>query len=392
MSINQPTDERSSNHINKEKGQTDTSKSSNDVYGLPHRKDQYETATDQNTELAEGNDLTTEDQSKDSKPGEDTETAYATGLKLAMIVISLQLTNFCIAVDNTIIATAIPRITDHFKSLGDVGWYGSAYLLFVSGFQLFFGRLYSFLSMKWLFISCVLLFEIGSLISAAAPTSSALIAGRAISGFGASGVFTGALTTISTVVPLAQRGLFIGLITAVYGVASIIGPLLGGALTDNASWRWCFYINLPLGGFTIFILVFFLHPPKSPPKATKTWREYIIRFDPIGTILFAPSIICLLLALQWGGTTYEWSDGRIIALLVVFGVLLLGFAVVQPLMGDNATLNTKVMTSRLILRHGIFHSNLVSGNSWGFCSTVWNRYFAIYDQYHRKYYNWWLGL
>lgn len=263
-----------------------------------------------------------------------------------MIVLSLQLTNFCIAVDNTIIATAIPRITDHFGSLGDVGWYGSAYLLFVSGFQLFFGRLYSFLNMKWLFIGCVVLFEIGSLISAVAPTSAALIAGRAISGFGASGIFTGALTTISTVLPLARRGMFIGLITAVYGVASIVGPLLGGALTDHASWRWCFYINLPLGGATIIILVIFLQLPAPPPKETKTWKEYVLRFDPIGTVLFAPSIICLLTALQWGGTTYAWSNGRIIALLVVFGILLLGFAIVQPFMGNNATLNTKAMTSR----------------------------------------------
>lgn len=200
--------------------------------------------------------------------------------------------------------------------------------------------------MKWLFIACVFLFEIGSLISASAPTSAALIAGRAISGFGASGVFTGCLTTLSTVVPLAQRGLFIGLVTAVYGVASILGPLLGGALTYHASWRWCFYINLPLGGFTIFILILFLQPPKSPSKESKTWKEYVMRFDPIGTILFAPSIICLLLALQWGGTAYKWSDGRIIVLLVVFGVLLVGFAAVQPLMGDNATLNKKVVMSR----------------------------------------------
>lgn len=263
-----------------------------------------------------------------------------------MIVLSLQLTNFCIAVDNTIIATAIPRITDHFGSLGDVGWYGSAYLLFVSGFQLFFGRLYSFLNMKWLFITCVVIFEIGSLISAAAPTSAALIAGRAISGLGASGIFTGCLTTISTVLPLERRGTFIGLITAVYGVASIVGPLLGGALTDHATWRWCFYINLPLGGITIFILVFFLELPATPRGVAKTWKEYILRFDPIGTILFAPSIICLLLALQWGGTTYAWSNPKIIALLVVFAVLLLGFAVVQPFMKDNATLNTKAVTSR----------------------------------------------
>jgi hypothetical protein len=106
--------------------------------------------------------------------------------------------------------------------------------------------------------------------------------------------------------------------------------------------------NRPLGGFTILTLIFFLHPPKSPPQETKTWREYVIRFDPLGTILFAPSIICLLLALQWGGTTYDWNNGRVVALLVVFGTLLVGFAIVQPVMGDNATLNVKALTSRHI--------------------------------------------
>lgn len=346
MSTHTPAGEMESNHPDIQFGDSKGSKKSNHVDGQLQKQDQPETKAEKNTEVTQSDGSTTEHPSKDSKSSEDPEAAFVTGWKLAMIVISLQLTNFCIAVDNTIIATAIPRITDHFQSLGDVGWYGSAYLLFVSGFQLFFGRLYSFLNMKWLFIACLTLFEIGSLISAAAPSSAAFIAGRAISGFGASGVFTGALTTLSTVVPLARRGTFIGLVTAVYGVASIIGPLLGGALTDHASWRWCFYINLPLGGFTMVILVFFLHPPKAPPKETKTWKEYVLRFDPIGTTLFAPSIICLLMALQWGGTTYEWRDGRIIALLVVFGVLFVGFALVQPLMGDNATLNVKAVISR----------------------------------------------
>jgi MFS family permease len=340
MSVNSPKDEAFHNQVNKGLEENDGSKASNHEDDLPKGEiylkiDSVDTVNS-----------TTESQNKDLKPGEDAESNYATGWKLAAIILSLQLTNFCIAIDNTIIATAIPRITDHFNSLGDVGWYGSAYLLFVSAFQLFFGRLYNILSMKWTFISCVFLFEIGSLISATAPTSAALIAGRAVSGFGASGVFTGALTTLSTVVPLSKRALFIGVVTMVFGVASIIGPLLGGAFTDRVSWRWCFYINLPLGGLTIFILIFFLHPPESPPKEAKTLREYILRFDPIGTILFAPSVICLLLALQRGGTTYAWSDGRIIALWVVFGILILGFAAVQPLMGDNATLNTKTVTTR----------------------------------------------
>jgi MFS family permease len=306
------------------------------------------------TELAENVDPTSRSQSPGLKAGEDDKTQYATGVKLTMIVLSLQLTNFCIAIDNTIITTAIPRITDEFGSLGDVGWYGSAYLLFVSGFQLFFGRLYSFLNMKWLFIACVAIFEIGSLISAVAPTSATLIAGRAISGFGASGIFTGCLTTISTVLPLERRGFIIGLVTGVYGVASIVGPLLGGAFTDHATWRWCFYINLPLGGITVLILIFCLQFPASPPKETKTWKEYVLRFDPIGTVLFVPSIICLLVALQWGGTTYAWSNGKIITLLVIFGVLLLGFAIVQPLMGDNATLNTKTLASRNTMCAALF--------------------------------------
>ncbi|KAK6364531.1 hypothetical protein LTS17_012154 [Exophiala oligosperma] len=335
MSVNETSKDTSLNHLD---GQSNPSKAST----------QDEESADRNKSVIKGgtNISDSEYQGKDSKAGSDDESAYATGVKLMLIVISLQLTNFCIAIDNTVIATAIPRITDDFKSLSDVGWYASAYLLFVAAFQLFFGRLYSFLNMKWLFMACIMLFEVGSLVSAVAPTSAALIAGRAISGFGASGVFTGSLTTLSTVVPLARRGLFIGLVTAVYGVASIAGPLLGGILTDRASWRWCFYINLPLGGLTIVIVAICLHPPKPTPKKPKSWQEYVLRFDPIGTILFPPSIICLLLALQWGGTTYKWSDGRIIALLLMFGILLLGFGIVQPFMGDNATLNKKVVASR----------------------------------------------
>jgi MFS family permease len=114
------------------------------------------------------------------------------------------------------------------------------------------------------------------------------------------------------------------------------------------TWRWCFYINLPIGGVTAVAIFFFYKAPPPMPQPKRTWMESISRFDPIGTILFTPSIICVLIALQWGGTTYPWSDGRIIALLVVFGVLLIAFVVVQFMVGDNATIPIRIAKQRSI--------------------------------------------
>lgn len=164
---------------------------------------------------------------------------YPTGPKLFVIMASLYLAMFLVALDRTIIATAIPRITDSFNSIDDIGWYGSAYLLTASGFILLYGRIYTFYSTKWVFLSGIILFEIGSAVCGAAPTSNALIAGRAIAGFGSSGIMTGAITIMINTVPLPKRPMYQGFFGAVFGVASVAGPLLGGAFTDSkATWRW----------------------------------------------------------------------------------------------------------------------------------------------------------
>lgn len=140
--------------------------------------------------------------------------------------------------DNTIIATAIPRITDEFHALEDVGWYASAYLLTTCAFQLLFGKFYTFFSIKWVYLIAIAIFELGSLICGVAPNSIALIVGRAIAGLGSAGIFSGALIIIAYSVPLAKRPIYTGLIGGVYGIASVAGPLMGvPSVSDDRSDR-----------------------------------------------------------------------------------------------------------------------------------------------------------
>lgn len=276
---------------------------------------------------------------------------YPSGLKLILITVALCLAVFLMALDNSIIATAIPKITDQFQSLSDVGWYGSAYLLTTAALQLLFGRFYTFFSIKWLFLFAIAIFEIGSLICGIAPNSIALILGRAIAGVGSAGIFSGALIILAHTVPLEKRPMYAGFVGSMYGIASVSGPLLGGVFTDEVTWRWCFYINLPIGAITVAVITAFFPDPQRTPVKNEGWTQRFKQFDPLGTIIFMPAVVSLLLALQWGGTKYEWDSGRIIGLLVVFAVLIIAFIVIQWLMQENAT-----VPPRIFLRQTVWSS------------------------------------
>lgn len=198
-----------------------------------------------------------------------------------------------------------------------------------------------------------------------APNSIALIVGRAVAGIGSAGIFSGALIIVAYSVPLVKRPMYMGFIGAMYGIASVAGPLLGGVFTDkgeqtlkkrqyalanlfSATWRWCFYINLPIGAITIVVISIFFTAPQRAAIAELGWRERVKEFDLLGTAFFIPGIVCLLLALQWGGTKYAWGNGRIIALFVLFGVLIAVFIGIQFWKQDSATIPPRIMKNRSI--------------------------------------------
>ncbi|KAF2264146.1 putative efflux pump antibiotic resistance protein [Lojkania enalia] len=282
----------------------------------------------------------------------DTPEYPSTG-KLWLAMLSLYISMFIVALDKTILGTAVPRITDAFHSLSDIGWYQSSYMLTLCAFQLLWGRIYTFYSARTVFLAAILVFEIGSAVCGAAPSSTAFIVGRAIAGIGSAGISNGAIVIIVETVPLAKRPVYQGLMGAVFGVAAVVGPLLGGVFTEKMSWRWCFYINLPCGAVSAAVLILVLHLPRKDREKMPLVEQFK-KLDPLGTIMFLPSIVCLLLALEWGGTTYSWSNWRVILLLVLFPVLFTVFLTVQILRPDTATLPMRILAKRTIASAFLF--------------------------------------
>ena len=204
----------------------------------------------------------------------------------------------------------------------DLGWYGSAYLLTQCAFQLLFGKLYTFWNIKTVFLVSIVLFEVGSAVCGASPSSTVFIVGRAIAGVGGAGIFAGAVSDVPAApgrmrrltptqivilvhaVPLQRRPMFQGLFGAIFGTASVVGPVIGGAFTTRSTWRWCFYLNLPLGAVAMVTIVLLLEIQQQDIRSMKL-LDKLKHLDFPGSTFFLPGTVCLILALEWGGVDHK---------------------------------------------------------------------------------------
>ncbi|CAN9111031.1 unnamed protein product [Alternaria alternata] len=285
---------------------------------------------------------------KDESTAPDDDSKYLSGFKLTILSVGLCLTTFVIALDNTIIATAIPKITTVFNSLEDVGWYGSSYLLTTTSLQPSFGKIYTYFDVKYTYLFALVIFEVGSIICAAATSSPMFIVGRVVAGAGAAALYSGGMTIIGFSVPLRKRAIYIAALSSMFGIASVVGPILGGALTDRASWRWCFWINLPFGAVSLAVVFFFFTNPKRTYSHLPV-RERLKKIDIVGAVFLICAIVCLLLCLQWGGFSYAWSNSKVWGTLLGFGLLISVFIGIQLRQEDRATIPVRVFTQRTVL-------------------------------------------
>ncbi|KAK5078882.1 hypothetical protein LTR64_002700 [Lithohypha guttulata] len=282
------------------------------------------------------------------------EVVYPTGAKLWLNVGSFMVVNFVRSIDITIVAVAVPSLTNEFKSINDIGWYNAAFMVTGSATILFFGKLYTLFSPKSLYLTSIVISWVGCLICTFAKTSKVFILGRAIAGLGNACQGAGLITLLNMMFPLAKQPKWYGMINFVGSAGLVSGPLVGGLLIEAFNWRACFGINIPLNAICLAIAAYSVQNNINNPDTELPIREKLKRLDLRGSLVFVPALTFLLMGLTWGGAKYGWKDPRIIVLFVLSVVLLTLFAYLQHRSGDEATVPPRIAMQRSILAGALF--------------------------------------
>ncbi|GAA5975695.1 hypothetical protein JCM10908_005247 [Rhodotorula pacifica] len=240
------------------------------------------------------------------------QTSYMPVKQILIVFLSLQLAVFLSFLDQTIVSTALPVISAHFDAGRSSSFVGSAYLLTSTAMQPIWGRLSDIFGRKATLLACVVAFIIGSLACAVAQTMLQLIIFRGMQGVGGGGLITLTLIIISDVVSLRDRGKYQGVTEITIAVGNGVGPIIGGVLSQKVSWRWAFWMNLPIGGVCLAIIVLFL-----PLKAVHgSIKEKLKKIDYGGALLTVAASVLVILPLNWGGTSFPWVSGPVLGCLL----------------------------------------------------------------------------
>ncbi|CAG8983048.1 hypothetical protein HYALB_00006076 [Hymenoscyphus albidus] len=285
------------------------------------------TENDNDTQVIPKEERESSPEKQNIQPGSDTGTnpsdnvpeTERTKLQTAIIMASLCSSVFLAALDQTIVSTALPTISQRFQSGAAYTWVGSAYVLATASTTPSWGKVSDIWGRKPIILLAVSIFFIGSLLCAISVNIAMLIAARAIQGVGGGGILLLVNIVIGDLFSLRSRGQYYGMVGMIWAFASAIGPILGGVFTEKVSWRWCFYLNLPITGAVFVLLVLFL---KLDNPKTPLW-EGLRAVDWLGSIAITGGTVMLLLGLQFGGVTYPWGSVKVIC-LIVFGCVLFG--------------------------------------------------------------------
>ncbi len=263
--------------------------------------------------------------------------------EIMVIITALMLAMFLAALDQTIVGTALPTIANDLHGLSELSWVATAYLLTSAVVTPLYGKIGDLFGRKKIFITAIVIFLVGSMLCGVSQNMSQLIFFRGLQGLGAGGLMSLILAIVGDIVSPRQRGRYMGYFMAVFAISSVVGPLIGGLLTDHLSWRWIFYVNLPVGLLALAAIGLRLHLPV---------RKTEHRIDFLGASLLAVSVVCLLLVTVWGGARYAWASKQIISLLGA-GLVLAGVFV-----GWERRAKEPIIPMRLF-QNGIFTTSTV---------------------------------